>query len=198
MIEKRNLTALVASRICHDLISPIGAIGNGVELLTLSGHRSEEVDLIAGSVTSANGRIRLFRLVFGAPGSGQCIAVSEMTSILRDVNAAGRIAYRWEIDRPAPREQVQAAMLAAICIDAALVAGGEISVEERGGDWRVTGLGRTVKRDPALWALLDGSSRDASSVTAATVQFMLLPQALEALGRSPSVWDADGAVTISF
>ena len=50
-----NLSALVGSRICHDLICPIHAIGNGVELLIMEGHpQSPEISLISKSVTNAN------------------------------------------------------------------------------------------------------------------------------------------------
>ena len=68
MIDNTKLTALVASRICHDLISPIGAIGNGVELLTMEsgGTLRPEFALISESVANANARIRLFRIAFGA------------------------------------------------------------------------------------------------------------------------------------
>jgi len=53
--QDRDLTALIGSRICHDLISPLGAIGNGVELLQLSGMGdSPEMALISESVTNAN------------------------------------------------------------------------------------------------------------------------------------------------
>ena len=63
-----NIAALIRSRICHDLISPIGAIGNGVELLTMSASAggSPELDLIADSVHNANARIRFFRIAYGA------------------------------------------------------------------------------------------------------------------------------------
>ena len=60
------LAQLVGSRICHDLISPVGAIGNGLELLAMAGGRtmpggSAELELISDSVVQANARIRFFR-----------------------------------------------------------------------------------------------------------------------------------------
>ncbi|MEP3017383.1 MAG: histidine phosphotransferase, partial [Tateyamaria sp.] len=54
-----NLGALIGSRICHDLISPIGAINNGLELLGMSNEREgPELDLISESVGNASARIR--------------------------------------------------------------------------------------------------------------------------------------------
>lgn len=57
-----NLAALIGSRICHDLISPIGAINNGLELLGMSGNRMEgpEIDLIGQSVQNASARASAF------------------------------------------------------------------------------------------------------------------------------------------
>ena len=58
-----DIAALVGSRICHDLISPIGAIGNGVELIGLTENTSSpELALISESVDNANARIRFFRV----------------------------------------------------------------------------------------------------------------------------------------
>ena len=65
-----EIAALIASRICHDLISPIGAIGNGMELMALSSGQeqsSPELDLISQSVENANARIRFFRIAYGSP-----------------------------------------------------------------------------------------------------------------------------------
>lgn len=59
MTRRDDLTSLVGTRICHDLVNPLGAISNGVELMTLSGvQRSPELDLIEESIQSASARIR--------------------------------------------------------------------------------------------------------------------------------------------
>ena len=61
-----NIGALIGSRICHDLISPIGAINNGLELLSMSDERDgPEFDLITESVGNASARIRFFRIAYG-------------------------------------------------------------------------------------------------------------------------------------
>ena len=72
MSDDQDLSALLGSRICHDLISPLGAIANGVELLQMSGAAaSPEVALIAESVANANARIRFFRVAYGIASAGQ-------------------------------------------------------------------------------------------------------------------------------
>ena len=71
-VDNANLAALVGSRICHDLISPIGAINNGLELLGMSGDMSgPELELISDSVANANARIRFFRIAFGAAANSR-------------------------------------------------------------------------------------------------------------------------------
>ena len=60
-----NLAALIGSRICHDLISPIGAVTNGLELMSMAGGTGPELELVNESAANANARIRLFRLAFG-------------------------------------------------------------------------------------------------------------------------------------
>lgn len=76
---RSDLSALIGSRICHDLISPLGAIGNGLELLQMSGaSESPEMTLIADSVTSANARIRFFRIAYGDAVQNQMIKGAEL------------------------------------------------------------------------------------------------------------------------
>ena len=80
-----DLTGLIGSRICHDLISPIGAIGNGLELLEMRIGSSEELALVSESCRNANARIRFFRIAFGAAGAGQTIPGQDIASILAEM-----------------------------------------------------------------------------------------------------------------
>ena len=64
-----DLAALLCSRVCHDVISPVGAINNGLELLDEGGSDAEALDLIRTSALNASVRLKLARLAFGASGS---------------------------------------------------------------------------------------------------------------------------------
>ena len=64
MHQKPDLAALVGSRICHDLISPIGAIGNGLELFLMDTAGGPELALITESISHAKARIRFFRVAY--------------------------------------------------------------------------------------------------------------------------------------
>ena len=86
-----DLNDLIGSRICHDLISPLGAISNGLELLAMSQDMSgPEVSLISESVDNANARIRFFRIAFGSSSPGQMTGANEIASILRDMSSGCR------------------------------------------------------------------------------------------------------------
>ena len=64
-----DLAALLCSRVCHDVISPVGAINNGLELLDEGGADADALDLIRTSALNASVRLKLARLAFGASGS---------------------------------------------------------------------------------------------------------------------------------
>jgi len=66
-MTKADLSHLIASRICHDLINPIGAIHNGLELMTLAQSTATglEFGLVQASATDARARVEFFRLAFG-------------------------------------------------------------------------------------------------------------------------------------
>lgn len=135
-----QLASLVGSRICHDLISPIGAIGNGVELLTMSGGgpRSPELSLIADSVQSTNARIRFFRLAYGAASKNHLIS------------QGGRLSYHWSPAEDVSRQDVRIVFLLIQCFETALPLGGHVDIELNHGRWTACGSGPRVTVDPAL------------------------------------------------
>ena len=90
-----NIAALIGSRICLDNISPIEAIGNGVEFLTMSASvgSSPELNLIADSVHNTNARIRFFRIAYGAASMDNVIGRQEVISVLPETAQGGRFTY---------------------------------------------------------------------------------------------------------
>lgn len=101
-----QLAALVGSRICHDLISPVGAIGNGLELMTMGGGDSAEMALVNDSLSNAQARIRFFRLAFGAAGN-EPVSEGELRRILSDLAAAARQTVHWQVAGAVPRAQAR-------------------------------------------------------------------------------------------
>ncbi|MBO9430285.1 histidine phosphotransferase family protein [Sulfitobacter sp. R18_1] len=194
-----DLPTLIGSRICHDLISPIGAINNGLELLQMAGTGAApgpELALIGQSVESASARIRFFRIAFGAAGD-QTMGQNEVTSILRDLYAASRVEVDWQVTSPQSRNCVRMAFLALLCIETALHHGGRITIVEEAGHWSLQAEADKIAIDPELWALLTQPGPD-RPLQPAQVQFALLPMLAEAQGKEITLDNSDTALTLSY
>ncbi|ARO14249.1 histidine phosphotransferase ChpT [Ketogulonicigenium robustum] len=177
-----DLTALITSRISHDLFNPLGAISNGVELLGLVSP-SPELDLISDSVKSATARLQMLRIAFGPAGSGE-ISVRDWTGILAGLAAGGRSKYTHAGTKPLPRNEAKVLALLALCCDSSLPYGGEVSFTPRtGGGWAVRATGREVRFNANLWACATGLS-PREPIEPAQVQFLLVPTATTAIGRT--------------
>ncbi|MBP1846314.1 histidine phosphotransferase ChpT [Rhizobium petrolearium] len=84
-----DLAALLCSRVCHDVISPVGAINNGLELLDEGAADADALDLIRTSALNASVRLRFARLAFGASGSvGASIDTGEAEKAAKDYAVA--------------------------------------------------------------------------------------------------------------
>lgn len=177
-----SLAALIGSRICHDLISPIGAINNGLELLGMSNaHEGPELDLISESVGNASARIRFFRIAYGA-ASDQALGRAEVVSILTDSMGGGRLQVAYGPLDPQPRWAVRMAFLALQCLETSLPYGGRIEIACGNGDWEISGQSAKQSVDAGLWGLLDG--KDLDDLAPAHVQFALLPEVAKDAERS--------------
>ena len=176
MAQSTNtLGALIGSRICHDLISPIGAINNGLELLDMAGSASgPEMDLIQESVTNASARIRYFRVAFGAAGE-QMMGRAEIDSILKDVMQGARLHVAWGPMDAQPRSSVRMAFLALMCVEAAMPYGGRVEISQDEGQWLLHGQADKLNVDQDVWSIL--ATKDIpEGLRPAQVQFALLPQ----------------------
>ena len=171
-----DLAALLASRICHDLISPIGAIGNGLELLMMDAmSQGPEMALIAESVGHANARIRFFRVAFGAATADQRLGAAEAAGILSDMTQGGRLSIAWQTRPDLPRVEVKIAFLLLMCLESALAYGGKITVQVDGGRWQLVAQAAKLRLNAPLWDMLNNPAA-APDVTPATVHFPLAAQ----------------------
>ena len=92
---------LICSRICHDLVSPVGAIANGIEILeeeTDPKMREQALALIEDSAKRASQKLQLLRLALGAGGEpGARMALDEAAEVSRSLFDGGRIAFEWSV-----------------------------------------------------------------------------------------------------
>jgi histidine phosphotransferase ChpT len=124
-LEPLDLAALLCSRVCHDVISPVGAIVNGLEVLEEDkdeGMREFALDLIRKSARTASARLQFCRLAFGAAGSaGAAIDTGDAEKVARGLIADDRTQLIWDAPRAfMPKNKVKLALnlclIAAACI----------------------------------------------------------------------------------
>ncbi len=173
-----DLASLLCSRLCHDLLSPVGAMSNGLELLAEEKDpemRKRCMELLEQSAKASADKLKFFRLAFGAAGGfGETVAVEEPRALVDALIAANaRITANWSLGVAIlPKPAVKILLnLAHIGIDA-LVRGGtlDIGAESRGGASEIVirAAGPKIAFDPAIGQALDGSlpGADLSSRTA--------------------------------
>ncbi|MCV2881155.1 histidine phosphotransferase family protein [Actibacterium sp. XHP0104] len=194
-----DLNALLGSRICHDLINPVGAISNGLELLGMTGVAgdSPEMQLLSDSVRAANARIRLFRIAFGQASAGQMVARGEIDSILADAYGAGRLSVQPALPDQISRAEAKLLLLLVLALEGAMPLGGVIDLRGDGGAWRLHASAKRLNCDPRLWGGLTGAEMPAD-LGPAEVQFALIPDAARQLARRLSVQMSDTEIKIGF
>jgi histidine phosphotransferase ChpT len=198
MAEAQDLAALIGSRICHDLISPIGAISNGVELLAMDGSaQGPEVALIAESAAHANARLRFFRIAFGQASADQRIGRGEVQSILAELYRGGRLQVAVEAPSDLARIEARMLFLGILCLETALPYGGRIAAERTEAGWVLVAQGARLRADPALWQALSDPAA-VTSFTPAQVQFPLLAADMARAGRPAQVALAEAQVRLAF
>lgn len=196
MGKDTNFAALIGSRICHDLISPIGAINNGIELLEMSKPApTPEMSLISESVANASARIRFFRIAFGAAGE-QMVGRPEIMSILNDVYAGGRLSVAWGPLDGQMRGTLRLGFLALLCLETAMPYGGRIEVAQDGDRLVLNGHADKFILEETLWSRLSGRVQ-LEDLRPAHVQFGLLPAVASDEGRALSTGMTDSCVSIT-
>src|SRR5262252_969248 len=102
-LEALDLAALLCSRVCHDLISPVGAVVNGLEVLEEGKDeetRTFALDLIKKSAQQASARLQFCRLAFGAAGSaGASIDLGDAQGVARGMMEDEKVKITWGLPR---------------------------------------------------------------------------------------------------
>ena len=145
--EHWRIAQLMCSKLCHDLISPIGAINNGLEILNDSGPdmQGDAIDLVGKSAQQAANRLAFFRVAFGGTGQNDPLEESQIRLLVDNLLAGGRVTLNWTvspggdtsaIDRPLGRLILNMALVGI----EALPRGGllNLSLDRAAGGTRVT------------------------------------------------------------
>lgn len=164
-LEGLDLAALVASRVCHDVISPVGAIVNGLELMEDGADAATTelaLDLIRKSAKTASARLQFCRIAFGAAGSaGSAIDTRDAHQVATNFLNDDRTTVEWHI-APAflPKNRVKLLLNLMLLAAGAIPRGGLIKVEAVGeGDttgFAITVTGLNARVPPHAVELLAG------------------------------------------
>lgn len=132
-LDSLDLAALLSSRICHDVISPVGAIVNGLEVLEEEKDaemRGFALDLIKKSARTASARLQFCRLAFGAAGSvGASIDTGDAEQVARGLFADDKTKLEWAVPRVLmPKNKVKLILNLCLIAAAAIPRGGLIKV----------------------------------------------------------------------
>lgn len=164
-----DLASLLCSRLCHDLLSPVGALNNGLELMADEHDpemRERCLELLNESARASANKLKFFRLAFGAAGGfGDQIDTREAKAALEGLFGADRrVELGWIVeDDELPKGAVKLLLNLALIAGDALVRGGRLDVGAEHGagglELVIRAEGPRILLDPALReTILKGSS----------------------------------------
>lgn len=188
MTSQTDLAALLCSRLCHDMLSPVGALSNGLELLSEEQDpemRKRCIELLEQSARISADKLRFFRLAFGAAGGfGDAVPVEEAQEVISALASDNkRIELNWAISQSSlPKPAVKVMLnLAQIALDA-LVRGGRLDIGAERYDGNIEIVARAtadkIAFDETIGRALQGELHDyeVSSRTAAAHMIGLLAE----------------------
>jgi len=193
-LDALDLAALLCSRVCHDVISPVGAINNGLEVL--EDERDEQMrgfalDLIRKSARQASAKLQFARLAFGAAGSaGAQIDLRDAETVSRGFVDGDKIALEWTGDAgPLPKNQVKLLLNLLLIAMSMIPRGGRIRVSvgtTPATAFTLTAAGLNARVPQGLEAILAGGGPE-HGIDAHSVQPYYARQLAEAAGMAISI-----------
>ena len=201
-----DFASLIASKLCHDLLNPVGAISNGLELLADENEpdmRARCIELIEQSTVAAATKLKFYRLAFGAAGGfGDVIPSGEVRDALDGMIAIGKkTQLNWLVSSPELAKPVAKIILnlAQIALDT-LVRGGMLTVAYEAGsaslEIGIMAQGDRVIFAPEIQAMLDGTTPDADATSRTSAAWMVRNLAASHGGRILIETDQPGALTL--
>lgn len=175
-LSPADLAALLCSRICHDLISPVGAINNGVELYDESDAQEDAIELIRMSSVNASSKLQFARIAFGAAGSaGSEIDSGDAETVAKNYMENEKGNLDWKAPRLLlPKNEVKLLLNLVLVANLSIPRGGDIVVEigEENGKraFQLKVSGKMLRVPPKFLELYNGQVPE-EPIDAHSVQF---------------------------
>jgi len=204
VLESLDLAALLCSRVCHDVISPVGAIVNGLEVLEDDKDPETQefaLGLIRRSAQQASARLQFCRLAFGAAGSaGASIDLGDAEQVSRAFIQDEKIQLQWNAPRLLlAKNKVKLLLNLLVIAQASIVRGGVITVDLKDDgtatDISVVAKGQNARMPPHVTDLIAGQSAT-GAVDAHGIQAYYTGQVARAAGMAVALVLADDALNI--
>ena len=199
-----DIAALLVSRLCHDLVSPVGAVVNGLEVLEDENDvamRADALRLVAASAEQASARLQFARLAFGAAGSaGAELDLAEVGRIVSGLLNGGRIELVWSLESVYwPKDWAKLLMNSVLLITDCLPRGGTVKVERVEGTERprfcITAKGPMVRLSQETERALAGETT--AGLDARSIQPYLTSRLAQHVGARLSAVTGMGEIRIS-
>jgi histidine phosphotransferase ChpT len=202
-LDGLDLASLLCSRVCHDVISPVGAIVNGIELYDTGDASMKEfsIDLVRKSSRQASARLQFARIAFGAAGSaGAMIDTGDAGNVAQAFFADEKIKIDWQVPRALlPKNQVKLLLNLIMVATHAIPRGGVLTVtgtlDGEQGDFTISAAGINARMPHNAEDLLAGRAPN-GVVDAHAIQPYYAGQIARAAQMGVSLAIAGDVVTI--
>jgi histidine phosphotransferase ChpT len=204
-VKSHEFASLLCSRLCHDLLSPVGALNNGIELLADEHDpemRARCLELLGDSARASANKLKFFRLAFGAAGGfADHVDTREARVAIEGLfGGDGRIQLGWMVDEPTMSKSALKVLLNLVLIAGdALVRGGSLDVgaekNEDGIDIVVRAEGSRIVLDPELVKVLRGDV-DEREIAPRAAAAWLVHSLVDEAGGEVQVSDAEENVLL--
>lgn len=192
-MSKLDFAALLCSRLCHDLVSPVGAINNGLEILADEkdpSMRDAVMDLVEKSTRQTSNKLQFFRLAFGAAGGFSAqLDVRECQKAVEAILDGSRVSLDWQVPAiSVSKSEVKVLLNLALIVAESMIRGGVMSIsmtEEDGAHVIVVrGDGERVIVQAPVKAALEGALDEEDLEPRAAPAYLAHMVAIEAGGNT--------------
>lgn len=198
-----RVVELLSSRICHDLVSPVAAISNGIELLGELGADGlqDSMGLLAHASRQASVRLQAFRLAYGAGGSEALVSGKMIYESFMNYVESDKVKLEWDLMNAVPEEDLNPGFFkilfnAMLFARECLIRGGTVAVTKDGMSMTVTATGETVTVREGMTEALRGEMAVAD-LTPKTVHAYVTHAFSEHFGFPLTLTQGDNTISIT-
>jgi len=166
LLSDLDLASLLCSRVCHDIISPVGAITNGLEVLDDEDDEAMKeiaLDLIRRSAKTASAKLQFCRMAFGASGSaGAYLDLTEAEQVARGFIGDEKVKLLWDTPKETrPKSEVKLLLNLLLIAVSGIPRGGEVTIRMADDQFSATATGEGAKLPEKPASLLQGEIAEA-------------------------------------